>query len=53
MVHGFLRAPDGTITTFDSPGSTFTFAAAINPGGVITGGFIDASCVVHGFVRTR
>src|SRR5260370_36173996 len=21
--HGFLRAPDGTITTFDPPGSTF------------------------------
>jgi len=52
-VHGFLRAADGTITTFDPPGSTFTFAAAINPKGEVAGAFIDASGVVHGFVRTR
>jgi hypothetical protein len=53
MQHGFLRDPDGTISTFDPPGSTFTFAAAINPSGVTTGAFIDAGGVVHGFVRTR
>jgi hypothetical protein len=43
--------PAGTITTFDPPGSTFTFPTAINPGGVITGAFTDASGVSHGFVR--
>jgi hypothetical protein len=53
MLHGFLRAPNGTITTFDPLGSTFTFAAAINPSGVITGAFVDAGGVVHGFMRTR
>ena len=45
MDHGFLRAPDGTITTFDPPGSTSTFVGGggepfagppINPAGVIS-----------------
>ena len=30
--HGYLRAPDGTITTFDPPGSTFTFSQCNQPG---------------------
>jgi hypothetical protein len=30
-LNGFLRTPDGTITSFDPPGSTFTFPSAINP----------------------
>src|SRR5215831_12481713 len=31
MSHGFVRAPDGTITTFDGPGAAFqgTFANSI------------------------
>jgi hypothetical protein len=60
--HGFLRARDGTITTFDPPGSTGTtvggdsepFAGPpINPAGVITGDYFDASGVDHGFLRAR
>ena len=51
VLHGFVRAKDGTITTFDAPGSTGTFELAINPGGVITGAFSDASGATHGFVR--
>jgi hypothetical protein len=32
--HGFLRAADGTITTFDAPGAAQgTFPQQINPGG--------------------
>jgi hypothetical protein len=50
--HGFLRAPDGTITSFDPPGSTLTVATAINPSGVVTGLFNDVNGVQHGFVGT-
>jgi hypothetical protein len=49
--HGFLRAPDGAITTFDPPGSFGTFAFEINPAGVITGSYLDASGAIHGFLR--
>ena len=31
--HGFLRARDGTIITFDAPGVVDTLAYAINPAG--------------------
>jgi uncharacterized membrane protein len=58
LVHSFLRAPDGTVTTFDQPGaacslSTFdecSVATGINPAGVISGSYLDASGV-HGFLR--
>ena len=49
--HGYVRAPDGSFATFDPPGSTFTFSQALNPAGVATGIFEDASGAVHGFVR--
>ena len=48
--HGFLRVPDGTITSLDPPGSVFSEALAINSRGVVTGAFYDASGVLHGFV---
>ncbi len=54
LYHGFLRAPDGTITTFDPPGSNGLFTHAlggINPGGAITGSYFDANFLFHGFVR--
>jgi hypothetical protein len=56
VVHGFVRAPDGTITTFDAPGAGTgagqgTTANSNNPEGAITGYYIDASNVIHGFVR--
>jgi len=55
--HGFLRAPDGTIITFDVPGvGTGAFQGTsplgINAEGAITGYYIDASNVGHGFLRT-
>jgi len=49
--HGFLRARDGTFTSFDPAGSIFTQPAAINPAAVITGYYEDANFVAHGFLR--
>ena len=52
--HGFLRAPDGTFTTFDPPGSgNGTNPSGINPAGAITGSYKDANFVFHGFLRAR
>jgi hypothetical protein len=55
--HGFLRAPSGTITSFDAPGAGTspgqgTFPVSITPAGAITGNYVDASNVTHGFVRS-
>ena len=55
--HGFVRAKQGAITTFDAPGagtSTLqgTVPVGINPSGAITGSYVDGSGVSHGFVRT-
>lgn len=58
--HGFLRAPGGTITTFDAPGAGTSgsfpyfqgsFGSSINGAGVITGNYVDPSNVEHGFLR--
>src|SRR5712691_703583 len=50
--HGFARANDGTITTFDAPDAVQgTFPAAIDLAGTITGFFVDADFISHGFVR--
>jgi hypothetical protein len=56
VFHGFLRTPDGAITTFDVPGAGIgpgqgTRAGNINPPGAIAGRYIDASDVSHGFLR--
>jgi hypothetical protein len=51
--HGFERAPNGTITTFDAPGAvngTFP-SGGITPNGTITGSYDDADFTSHGFVR--
>jgi len=53
--HGFLRARDGTFTTFDPPGGApFTVPVSINPAGAITGYYSDpnAAFVNHGFLRS-
>jgi len=50
--HGFLRDPDGTITSFDPPGSHGTFpasASGINPAGAITGYYFGK--FARGFLR--
>ena len=53
--HGFLRANDGTVTTFDAPGAGTGFVQGtaplgITPGGVIMGLYIDVNNVDHGFL---
>ena len=59
MYHGFLRDPHGQITTIDAPDAgsgagqgTGAWGMSINPAGAITGTYIDASGVFHGFLRT-
>jgi hypothetical protein len=49
--HGFARAADGTLTTFDPPGSIFTNPAAIDPAGAVVAYYQDASLLLHGFLR--
>jgi hypothetical protein len=56
--HGFLRARDGTVTTFDVPGAGTGFnqgtaPLGINPAGVIMGLYIDANNGHHGFLLLR
>ena len=48
--HGFVRDRDGTISTFDPPGSTNTVVSGINPAGAITGSYNDTNGLTHGFV---
>jgi hypothetical protein len=59
--HGFVRYADGTITTLNAPGAGTgtssltgyqlgTKALSINDDGVITGYYLDANEVYHGFM---
>ena len=51
---GFLRAPDGTFTTFDAatgPCCIWTYGVAINSANGIAGYYNDGSDVNHGFLR--
>jgi hypothetical protein len=51
--HGFLRARDGDITTFDAPGAgAYTGAIGINNKGTIAGNFTDSNGINHGFIRS-
>jgi len=54
--HGFLRTPDGKITTIDAPGAGTDYCEGsvlfgLNPEGTIAGYYMDASDVWHGFLR--
>jgi hypothetical protein len=55
--HGYVRHPDGVVTTFDAPGAgTGTWSDpgtqpnAINQEGAIVGNYKDAIDVNHGFL---
>jgi probable HAF family extracellular repeat protein len=61
--HGFLRTPQGKMSTFDAPGASTapgggtpwgwgTVAQNINDLGEIVGSFTDANDIFHVFVRT-
>ncbi|HET8923588.1 MAG TPA: hypothetical protein VFN26_11400 [Candidatus Acidoferrum sp.] len=54
--HGFVRAANGAITSFDVPGAGTAFQQgtlplSINTVGNITGVYVDTNGVSHGFVR--
>jgi hypothetical protein len=59
VYHGFLRAPDGTVTKFDVPGmgtgagQGVVEVKGITPALKIVGTIHDANNVYHGFLRTR
>ncbi len=48
---GFLRAADGSITSFDVPASTNTYPLGINASGVVVGGFDNTNGQRRGFLR--
>jgi len=58
--HVFLRAPDGTFTTFDAPGAGTgsvqgTWSSSfygLNQAGAISGWYVDSGMAIHGFLRT-
>jgi N-acetylneuraminic acid mutarotase len=56
LLHGFVRAANGTITPFEAKdagtgASQGTVPTSINASGVIAGTYIDNNLVSHGFVR--
>lgn len=58
VYHGFVRSPNGKITSFDAPGADLTaqdfngtFPVSINDQGAIAGYYYDAKNVAHGFLR--
>jgi hypothetical protein len=58
VYHGFLRSPAAGFTTFEVPGADTTagdyngtFPSNINLSGAITGNYVDANDVSHGFLR--
>lgn len=57
VAHGFLRASNGTVTSFDAPGagtSSYqgTAGISINAAGTIVGAYADSNSVIHAFVLT-
>src|ERR1700722_19393236 len=51
-IHGFVRAPDGTITAFDVRGdANGTIAEGINKGGAITGYDYETNYASRSFAR--
>lgn len=60
LLHGFVRAADGTVATFDAPDAGTssngnyvrgTFPMSINTAGDVVGVYFDANNGYHGFLR--
>jgi hypothetical protein len=49
VTHGFVRAANGTLTTFDIPGAQYLQVYAINPAGTLTGYYTTPT--FHAFLR--
>jgi hypothetical protein len=50
VTHGFTLSKNGTLTSFDPPGSVATTPDFIDPQGTIVGGYVDAGGTNHGFI---
>jgi hypothetical protein len=54
VTHGFVRAANGAITSFDAPGAgVATFPVAITPQGSIVGTYLDANFATQIFLRAK
>jgi probable HAF family extracellular repeat protein len=53
LSHGFYRAANGKMTQIDYPGASTTVCLGINDLGVISGYYVDADNVAHGFTLTN
>jgi hypothetical protein len=51
VAHGFLRSPEGEMTTFDPPGSIATIPIALNLESAIVGYYVDETGVFGAFLR--
>src|SRR5580700_9708007 len=51
LAQATVSSPSFTLTSFDYPGATYTGPLGINQAGVVVGAYVDASSVLHGFVR--
>jgi hypothetical protein len=56
--HSFFRTPDGSLTTFDPPGTFFppvgtggSGAGGVTPNGTIVGSYFSADDAIHGYLR--
>jgi hypothetical protein len=49
--HGFLRAPDGSMTTIDAAGAVNTYGASVDESARVTGFYATADGTDHGFLR--
>jgi hypothetical protein len=52
IIHGFLRARNGSVLTIDVPGAVATEASGITPQGEITGVYRTADLRFHGYIRS-
>jgi probable HAF family extracellular repeat protein len=52
-VRGFVRKPNGAVTTIDVPGASSTFVAGINDRDQVVGSYVDADGREHGFLLER
>jgi hypothetical protein len=51
VAHGFLRSPEGRMTSFDPPDSTATIPVALNLEGAVVGYYVDETGMFGAFLR--
>ena len=53
VVRGFVRHREGSFTSVDFPGTTYSYSSAISDPGAIVGTYIDAGGNTHGYLATK